>query len=298
MKIEAPMLMIGGTNRREMIRQLQASTPAIVIGTPGRTMDMISRGYLDMRALAVFVLDECDEMLSRGFKDTMYEIFQYLPPECQVGCFSATMPEDVQRITDKFMRDTKAVVLKPTAELKLKGLKQFWIDVGNENNDRVRVEEDKLTCLLDLYETLTISQSMIFLNQTQKIDKLADRLGQKDFAVGVVHSQLERADRLDAMDKFKKGLTRVLLCSDLLARGIDVQGVSVVVNYDMPNTHNDKWMENYYHRIGRCSRYGKKGISINFLANQEDVHIQQTLEKHYDVSIEEFPEDADQYLRG
>lgn len=286
-----PQLVTGGMKVRQMIYDLQNNDPAVIVATPGRLLHMIEKGYLDVSKCRTAVLDECDELLSRGFKEQIYEIFQYLSKDAQIGCFSATMPKEVVDLTKKFMRPNFAYVLKPAKELTLDGIKQFWVEVK---------EDQKADCLLDLFETLTISQSMIFINSKAKIDQVAEYLRQNDFAVGVIHAGLDKEARRLAMERFRKGLDRVMLCSDVVSRGVDIAGVSIVVNYDMPRAsqYDNGWKDNYLHRIGRSGRHGKKGVSINFLTNEDDVWIQKQLEEHYGCEVEEMPNDVDKYLGG
>lgn len=283
-----PYLMVGGTSTRDMRDYLLNNTPEVIIATPGRLKHMIEDGMLDLSQVQTMVLDECDELLSRGFKEAIYEIFQFLDPSCQIGCFSATMPPEVVTLTKKFLRKDHAEVLKPAQDLILDGIKQFWVDIG---------DTAKVDVLRDLFETLTISQSMIFINSKEEIDRIADQLRQNDHMVGVIHSGLDPMQRGEQMKRFKGGLDRVLLCSDLMGRGIDIQGVSVVVNYDMPVTGRDGWKANYLHRIGRSGRFGKKGVSINFIGTRDDAFIQSELEKHYNHTIDEMPVNVDDFLK-
>ena len=242
---------VGGTAVREDIRTLQDGVH-IVVGTPGRVFDMINRRALRMDAVRLFVLDEADEMLNRGFKDQIYDVFRFMPPKCQVGLFSATMPQEVLEITDKFMREPVQILVK-REELTLEGIKQFYVMVDRE--------EWKLDTLCDLYETLTITQCIIYVNTRRKVDWLVDKMQANDFTVSFMHGEMEQKERDIIMREFRSGSSRVLITTDLLARGIDVQQVSLVINYDLPTNR-----ENYIHRIGRSGRFGRKGVAINFLA--------------------------------
>merc|ERR1711937_996106 len=183
------------------------------------------------------ILDEADEMLSCGFTDQVYRIFKTLPPEVQVCLFSATMPPEILDMTKKFMRDPVRILVKK-AELTLEGIQQFYVAVEKE--------EWKLDTLSDLYETVTITQAVIFCNTRRKVDWLTDKLTARDFTVSAMHGDMEMAQRDLIMKEFRSGSSRVLIATDLLARGIDVQQVSLVINYDLPANR-----ENYIHRIGR-----------------------------------------------
>jgi len=264
---------VGGTSVREDMSRLEAGVH-VVVGTPGRVFDMINRRALYTDTIKVFVLDEADEMLSRGFKDQIYDVFRFMPPKCQVGLFSATMPQEVLEITDKFMRDPVQILVK-REELTLEGIKQFYVMVDRE--------EWKLDTLCDLYETLTITQCIIYVNTRRKVDWLVDKMQQSDFTVSCMHGEMEQKERDIIMREFRSGSSRVLITTDLLARGIDVQQVSLVINYDLPTNH-----ENYIHRIGRSGRFGRKGVAINFLT-QEDVRTMREIEQVYNTTVEEMP---------
>ncbi|QKX57511.1 uncharacterized protein TRUGW13939_04625 [Talaromyces rugulosus] len=264
---------IGGTNVREDMKALQDG-PQVVVGTPGRVQDMIQRRVLRTDNIKMFVLDEADEMLSRGFTEQIYDIFQLLPQSTQVVLLSATMPQDVLEVTTKFMRDPVRILVKKD-ELTLEGIKQFYIAVEKE--------EWKLDTLSDLYETVTITQAVIFCNTRRKVDWLTDKLTARDFTVSAMHGDMEQSQRDVIMKEFRSGSSRVLIATDLLARGIDVQQVSLVINYDLPANR-----ENYIHRIGRGGRFGRKGVAINFVT-ADDVRMMREIEQFYNTQIEEMP---------
>jgi len=240
----------GGTNVRDEINTLKEGVQ-IVVGTPGRVFDMINRDALKTDNIKIFCLDEADEMLSRGFNEQIYDIFQRLPQDTQVVLLSATMPADVLEVTKKFMRDPVRILVKKD-ELTLEGIKQFYIAVEKE--------EWKLDTLCDLYETVTITQAVIFCNTRRKVDWLTEKMQSREFTVSAMHGDMEQKQREVLMKEFRSGSSRVLITTDLLARGIDVQQVSLVINYDLPTNR-----ENYIHRIGRGGRFGRKGVAINFV---------------------------------
>jgi len=272
MKIEC-MACIGGTLVREDMRKLEGGVH-VVVGTPGRVYDMINRRALDPASMRQFVLDEADEMLSRGFKDQIYDIFRLLPGTTQVILLSATMPIEVLEVTKRFMRDPIRILVKKE-QLTLEGIKQFYISVERE--------EWKLDTLCDLYETLTITQAVIFSNTRRKVDWLTEKMHGRDFTVSAMHGDMTQQERDVIMREFRTGSSRVLITTDLLARGIDVQQVSLVINYDLPTNR-----ENYIHRIGRGGRFGRKGVAINFLT-AEDVRTLRDIEQFYNTTIEEMP---------
>jgi translation initiation factor 4A len=264
---------IGGTSVRDDMKALQEG-PQVVVGTPGRVQDMIQRRVLKTDHMKMFVLDEADEMLSRGFTEQIYDIFQLLPQSTQVVLLSATMPQDVLEVTTKFMRDPIRILVKKD-ELTLEGIKQFYIAVEKE--------DWKLDTLSDLYETVTITQAVIFCNTRRKVDWLTDKLTARDFTVSAMHGDMDQTQRDVIMKEFRSGSSRVLIATDLLARGIDVQQVSLVINYDLPANR-----ENYIHRIGRGGRFGRKGVAINFVT-AEDVRMMREIEQFYSTQIEEMP---------
>lgn len=264
---------IGGTNVRADLAKLEMGQH-IVVGTPGRVHDMINRKALDPRHIKMFVLDEADEMLSRGFKDQIYDVFRKLPSNIQVVLLSATMPADVLEVTKRFMRDPIRILVKKE-ELTLEGIKQFYVQVEKE--------EWKLDTLCDLYETLTITQAVIFVNTRRKVDWLTEKMHSRDFTVSAMHGDMEQKEREIIMREFRSGSSRVLISTDLLARGIDVQQVSLVINYDLPANR-----ENYIHRIGRGGRFGRKGVAINFIT-RDDERALKDIEQFYNTQVDEMP---------
>lgn len=266
---------VGGTAVRDDIRILQEGVH-IVVGTPGRVFDMINRRALRMDSVGLFVLDEADEMLSRGFKDQIYAVFQHLPDKVQVALFSATMPSDVLDVTIKFMRNPIRILVKKD-ELTLEGIKQYFVAVERE--------EWKFETLCDVYETLTINQAIIYCNTRRKVDWLTEKMQGKDFTVSAMHGDMDQRERDLIMREFRSGTSRVLITTDLLARGIDVQQVSLVINFDLPTNR-----ENYIHRIGRSGRFGRKGSAINFIT-MADIRYLRDIESFYHTQIQEMPND-------
>lgn len=264
---------IGGTSVRENAQQIEQGTQ-IVVGTPGRVYDMLCRGILKTNYIKILILDEADEMLSKGFKEQIYDIFQALPTNIQVGLFSATMPPEAISMSEKFMNSPVKILVKRD-EITLEGIKQFYIAVERE--------EFKLETLCDLYGTMSIAQAVIFCNTRRKTEWVADKMALKKFAVSCTHGDLSPEERTDILNKFRQGQSRVLITTDLLARGIDVQQVSLVINYDLPTNP-----ENYIHRIGRSARFGRKGVAINFVTTQ-DVSLLRDLERMYETQVTEMP---------
>ncbi|CAL2029695.1 hypothetical protein CAEBREN_02938 [Caenorhabditis brenneri] len=264
---------IGGTNLGEDIRKLDYGQH-VVSGTPGRVFDMIRRRNLRTRAIKLLVLDEADEMLNKGFKEQLYDIYRYLPPGAQVVLLSATLPHEILEMTSKFMTDPIRILVKRD-ELTLEGIKQFFVAVDKE--------EWKFDTLIDLYDTLTITQAVLFCNTRRKVDWLTDKMKEANFTVSSMHGDMEQKDRDEVMKEFRAGTTRVLISTDVWARGLDVPQVSLVINYDLPNNR-----ELYIHRIGRSGRFGRKGVAINFV-KQDDVRILRDIEQYYSTQIDEMP---------
>jgi len=269
-------LCIGGTGTRESMRALRNGGIQVVIGTPGRIHDMIQRGVLRLNSLRQFIIDEADEMLSLGFRDQIYDIFKFLPEDTQVCLFSATMPLDILEISNLFMRNPIRILIQKD-RLTLDGIQQFYIAVERE--------EWKFETLIDLYQSLTVVQAIIFCNTKRKLQWLADQMEAQDFTVSCMHSDMDQQERDRTMREFRSGSTRILLSTDLLARGIDVQQVSLIINYDLPTNR-----ENYIHRIGRSGRFGRKGVAINFVRN-EDVPLLRDIEMFYSTVVSEMPMD-------
>ena len=266
---------IGGKSVQEDVRRLDAGVHA-VSGTPGRVFDMIQRRHLRTRALRTLVLDEADEMLARGFKEQIYDIYRHLPPATQVVLVSATLPGEVLEMTSKFMREPVRVLVRRD-EVTLDCIRQFFVDVGEE--------QWKFDTLCDLYDTLTITQAVIFCNKRAKVDWLAAKLREAHFTVSAMHGDQPQRERDAVMAEFRSGATRVLVATDVWGRGIDVQQVSLVINYDLPTNR-----ELYVHRIGRSGRFGRKGVAINFVT-AEDMRALRDLERHYSTKIEPLPAD-------
>jgi len=264
---------IGGTNIGEDIRKLDYGQH-IVSGTPGRVFDMIKRRNLRTRSIKLFILDESDEMLNKGFKEQIYDVYRFLPPATQVVLVSATLPHEILEMTQKFMTDPIRILVKRD-ELTLEGIKQFFVAVERE--------EWKFDTLCDLYDTLTITQAVIFCNTKRKVDWLTEKMREANFTVQSMHGDMPQKERDAIMKEFRSGSSRVLISTDVWSRGLDVPQVSLVINYDLPNNR-----ELYIHRIGRSGRYGRKGVAINFVKS-DDIRVLRDIEQYYSTQIDEMP---------
>jgi len=264
---------IGGKSIGEDIRRLDYGVQ-VVSGTPGRVYDMIKRRNLITKNIKLLVIDEADEMLNKGFKEQIYDIYRYLPPTTQVLLVSATLPQEVLIMTTKFMNEPIKILVKRD-ELTLEGIKQFFVAVERE--------EWKFDTLCDLYDTLTITQAVIFCNTRKKVDWLATKMREANFTVSAMHGDMPQKERDTIMEEFRSGGSRVLIATDVWGRGLDVQQVSLVINYDLPNNR-----ELYIHRIGRSGRFGRKGVAINFVKN-DDIGVLRDIEQYYSTQIDEMP---------
>ena len=274
-------LLVGGTSVDGDREKLDNDTPHIVVGTPGRVHDMIRRKYLKTENIELIVLDEADEMLSQGFKDQIYKIFQYMSNEVQISLFSATIPEALEQLTARFMRNPIKILVK-AEQLTLQGIAQYYI--------RLDSDEHKYATIKDLFDGLTISQAIIYCNSTRRVDDLEEAMVQDEFPVKKIHGKMDEAERKIVHRDFKNGGCRVLITSDLFARGIDVQQVSVVINFDIPKSEHT-----YLHRIGRSGRWGRKGIAINFVTRHDGSRLKQ-FEEYYQTQIPELPTNWGEHL--
>jgi len=273
---------IGGKSLGLDLKELESGGCQVVSGTPGRVYDLIKRNALSTQHLKALIIDEADEMLTRGFKEQIYDIYRYLPASTQVVLMSATLPPSVLEMTQKFMNDPVRILVRRD-ELTLEGITQFYINVEKE--------EWKFDTLCDLYDTVTITQAVIFCNTRQKVDWLVEKMRESNFAVCAMHGDMDQAARDAVMEEFRSGASRVLIATDIFGRGIDVQQVSLVICYDLPTNK-----ELYIHRIGRSGRFGRKGLAINFVREGEDEETLRELERFYRTQIKEMPTNVSDYM--
>ena len=266
-------LFVGGIAMENDIKELQ-DRPHIVVGTPGRIHDLIRRKKLNTKSIKNLIIDEADEMLSSGFKDQIYNIFQFLGTNIQICLFSATLPTEIQNLTEKFLREPLKILVK-TEQVTLEGIRQFYVAIENDNQ--------KYDTLKDIFGQISVSQCIIYCNSIKRVTDLCEALQKDNFPVGCIHSGMEKEDRQKSYDDFVKGGTRVLISTNLTARGIEVQQVSTVINFDVPND-----IHTYIHRIGRSGRWGRKGMGINFITRR-DIRKIKEIEEYYETQIDELP---------
>jgi superfamily II DNA/RNA helicase len=238
-------------------------------------MDLLGRNAVDTKKIKILIIDEADTMLDRGFKEQLYAILKSgLSDEMQVCLFSATLSDETLDITNKFMQDPIQILVKKD-QVQVAGIAQYYIDIQSE--------DQKIDVLMDIYEKLSINQSIIYCNNKSKVTWLYEKLKNQTFPVGEITGEMPIEARESIMEKFRMGSIKILITTDLLARGIDVQAVSIVINYDVPSNR-----ENYIHRIGRCGRYGRKGKAVNFITPNDGKYIKD-IEAYYSVKMIPLP---------
>ena len=270
-------LCVGGTN-------ITKYNTNIVVGTIGRINHMIEAKKLRMDNISCFVIDEADNMTDEKDMTDMNKLLNTVPNTCQKVLISATLTPSVFKLTDKIMNDPVKILLK-NADVAVDLISQFYVDV--------EVEENKFDVFIDLYNLISTTQTIIFCNTIKKVQWLAEQLASLNFSITTIHGQMTQQERNDIVQEFREGKTRILLTTDLLARGIDVPQVNLVVCFDMPQ---DK--ETYIHRIGRCGRFNKKGVSISFIRMNDpnDMRFLNMMRNTYKINIQELPENIDTFL--
>lgn len=271
------VLLLGGQSRKEQIELLKEGAHCVIC-TPGRINDMIHNNFINTSNIKCLVLDEADELLTDAFVQQVRSVVEFIPSSTQICLFSATMPESCLQMAHKFMNEPTVLSVKKE-QLTLEGISQYYI----------HTETDKLKydAITDLYESIIINQLIIYCNTKQRVIYLTDNLHNDGFTCACIHSDLTTKERMAIMKDFRKGDIRVLISTDLLARGIDVQQVSLVINYDLPRN-----IESYIHRIGRSGRYGRKGFALNFIS-KTDYDNMHHIEKFYNTQIKELPSNLD-----
>ena len=267
-------LLVGGVSSESDQKEIRSRTPHVIVGCPGRTFDMMRRNHINSKTIKLIVLDEADEMLSVGFKEQVYNIFQFLNKDVQVCLFSATLPNEINSLTDKFMREPVKILVK-SEMLTLEGISQYY----------VALEDDigKYETLKDLYNTISMVQCIIYCNSIKRVEDLYNAMKEDNYPVARIHGNMDKEERTASYHDFKCGSSRVLISSNVTARGIDVQQVQVVINFDVPRD-----VHTYLHRIGRSGRWGRKGVGINFITKR-DIKNLKNIESHYSTQIEELP---------
>lgn len=267
-------LLVGGTSVSEDSHELRNNVPHVIVGSVGRVSDMIRRRNIQTKNIKLFVLDEADEMLSGGFINNIRDMFITFGEDIQTAIFSATLPNEIIELTDRFMKTPTRITME-AEKLNLEGIQQFFVALSNDH--------EKYATLMDLFSKLTINQTIVYANSVNRVVDLYDAMKKDGCAVCCIHSNMTTQERQKSLQAFRAGEYRVLISSNVTARGIDVQQVSFVINFDIP-----RCVHNYLHRIGRSGRWGRKGMAINFIT-REDVSIMKNIERHYKSTINELP---------
>lgn len=253
----------------------------VIIGTPGRISDLINKDIIDSSGIKLIIIDEADDVLSTSFRKQIKTIFKKIPKETQVVLVSATIPPEMSSLFDNILKPNYSSILVKDDELTLDGIKQYYINLD---------ESYKSDTLIDLYKFISIGQAIVYCNKKSKADELKYILNDKNFAVSILHGDMIQKEREIIMSEFRTGKTRILITTDIMSRGIDIQQVSLVINYDMP-----KYPQTYIHRIGRSGRYGRKGSAINFVTKREK-NILNFIQKMYNTEIIPLPSNVNELL--
>lgn len=272
------MVTTGGTVLKDDIMRIYQKVQ-LIIATPGRILDLMDKEVANMSQCKILVLDEADKLLSQDFRGMLDHVIMKLPKERQILLFSATFPLSVKNFMDRHLKEPYEINLME--ELTLKGVTQYYAFVQ---------ERQKVHCLNTLFSKLQINQSIIFCNSTQRVELLAKKITDLGYCCYYIHARMAQAHRNRVFHDFRQGLCRNLVCSDLFTRGIDVQAVNVVINFDFP-----KMAETYLHRIGRSGRFGHLGIAINLITYEDrfDLH---RIEKELGTEIKPIPKNIDPAL--
>lgn len=266
----------GGSPIRDDIKAIENGVQ-FVVGTPGRVFDLMNRKVLHTEHIRVLIMDEADQMLEdRFYKQVMCILEMGFPKTTKVALFSATMPQEVIDVANKLLQDPVRILI-PAEDVTLDGIKQYCVSLEKE--------EWKYDVLCDIYKQLNINQAIIYCNKRQRAEWLAEKLSADGFPLSYIHGEMENDERRRRMEEFRSGKIRVLISTDLLARGIDIQQVSLVMNFELPLNR-----ENYIHRIGRSGRYGRKGVAINLISPSEE-KIRKDIESYYSTRMIDLPED-------
>lgn len=266
----------GGTSTRDDMQALRSGAVQVACGTPGRVMHMLDKGSLRTRAISMVIVDEADAMLSEGFVDQVSGIFAQLPDSVQVLLVSATMPPALYEMTRKVMRHPVRLII-PDEEVNLANIRQHVVHVQSQ--------ADKLPTIESLYEHISVAQCIIFTNTQRLAHSLAAQLRQREHSVSVLTGEMPQEERSEVLSAFRRGDTRLLVATNVLARGIDVQQVRLVINYDLPADP-----ESYVHRIGRCGRWGRRGMAIS-LVTRAEMPLIENIERHWRCAITPLPAD-------
>jgi len=271
------MVIYGGEPMDEQVKTLETRQPHIIVGTPGRVLSLAKKGKLNLSNVKFFVLDECDKMLKElDMRADVQSIFKMTPIEKQVMMFSATLPNDIRSVCRKFMTKPFEIFVDNETKLTLHGLQQFWVKL-NEN--------EKNRKLIDILDMLQFNQVIIFVKNIVRCIELNKLLIESNFPSIAIHGSLEQEERINRYRTFKEFKKRIMVATDIFGRGIDIERVNIVVNYDMPDSS-----DSYLHRVGRAGRFGTKGLAITFASTEEDEKRLQEIQDRFLVKIKPLPD--------
>ncbi|XP_003747488.1 spliceosome RNA helicase DDX39B [Galendromus occidentalis] len=270
----------GGLSIQNDEKTLKSACPHIVVGTPGRILALIGSKKLSLKNVKHFVLDECDKMLdSLDMRRDVQEIFRNTPNEKQVLMFSATLSKEVRPVCLKFMQDPMEIYVDNEAKLTLHGLQQYYVKLKDNEKNRK---------LFELLDVLEFNQVVIFVKSVQRCMALSQLLAEQNFPAIAIHRAMTQEDRLARYQQFKDFQKRILVATNLFGRGMDIERVNIVFNYDMPES-----TDTYLHRVARAGRFGTKGLAITFVSDSEDAKTLNEVQDRFDVSISELPDEID-----
>jgi len=270
----------GGIKVGDHKKILQEDKPNIVVGTPGRILELIKLKALDLSHLKRFILDECDQMLeSLDMRKDVQQIFRSTPHEKQVMMFSATLSKDIRPVCKKFTQNPIEIYVDDESKLTLHGLRQYYVKLTEAQKNRK---------LNDLLDALDFNQVVIFVNGVRRCKELNKLLIECNFPSMCIYGGLSQEERIERYNKFKDYKSRILVSTDIFGRGVDFERVNIVINYDMP----DK-ADTYLHRVGRSGRFGTKGLAITFVSSEEDTKILNDVQSRFEVEVAPLPDEID-----
>lgn len=270
----------GGISIKKDQQTLKTNCPHIVVGTPGRILALAREKSLNLKHIKHFILDECDKMLEQlDMRRDVQEVFRMTPHEKQVMMFSATLAKEIRPVCKKFMQDPMEVYVDDETKLTLHGLQQYYVKLKDQEKNRK---------LFDLLDVLEFNQVIIFVKSVQRCSALAQLLVEQNFPAISIHRGMEQEERLSRYRQFKDFSKRMLVATNLFGRGMDIERVNIVFNYDMPEDS-----DTYLHRVARAGRFGTKGLAITFVSDEKDAKILNEVQDRFEVNVGELPEEID-----
>lgn len=277
----------GGMSVKKDEEVLKKNCPHIVVGTPGRILALINSKTINLKNVKHFILDECDKMLAElDMRTDVQSIFRATPHEKQVMMFSATLSKEIRAVCKRFMQDPMEVYVDDDSKLTLHGLQQHYVKLKDNEKNRK---------LFELLDVLEFNQVIIFVKSVQRCMALAQLLVEQNFPAIAIHRAMTQEERLSRYQQFKDFQKRILVATNLFGRGMDIERVNIVFNYDMPEDS-----DTYLHRVARAGRFGTKGLAITFVSDETDVKVLNDVQERFEVNITELPDEIDisSYIEG